>query len=222
MAFRADEAAQAGFEKAYRYLLPEGANADQRRLIRDKLEEMVSICGPIVEGYPAWHPFLIETDAANWSPMTPNNSPSFKNLDHTIYFVNGMLTCPYGHGVNELLDSINNLQHSAAFFSAVKLSNIVMYHQNAVPILIRCMWHSSILDDDGTISSRAAIGLMLEREIPNWKNGIYCESWEDMRGQFLGYPHGARSSLFVNQHTGQLMKNMWNQIIKTGILGVPR
>lgn len=75
---------------------------------------------------------------------------------------------------------------------------------------------------DGTIPSNAAIGLMLESEVPNWRNAVYSESWEDMRGQLMGYPHGARSSLFVNQQTGQKMKSFWNQLIKTGVLGEER
>lgn len=222
MAFRADEAIQSGFENALRLLVPQGADAQQRKQIREKLEEIVKECGPVVEGYPAWHPFLQEADPHSWSPGTPDNCPSFRNLDHTIYLANGMLTCPYGHGVNELIDSINRLRHSTAYITAEKLSNVDMYNKHAVPILIKCSWRDFEFEEDGTIPARAAIGMMLEREIPNWKTAVFCESWEDMRGQLMGYPHGARSSLFVNQHTGQQMKNFWNQLIKTGVLGKPR
>ncbi|MDA8491420.1 hypothetical protein, partial [Kluyvera sp. Awk 3] len=218
MAFRAEETAVANLERAYRYLLPEGASLSERALVMDVLEEIVEEFGPVVEGYPAWHPFLLEMDRSKWSPPTPQGMGSFKKLDHTIYFRNAILTCPYSHAVDELIDTIRNLKHKDASISIDRLDEVVLYHTEAVPLLIKCDWHYPA-EYDGTISAKAAIGLMLEYEVPNWRIADYCESWESMRGQLLGYPHGARSSLFVNQQTGQKMKNLWNQLIKTGCLG---
>ena len=40
-----------------------------------------------------------------------------------------------------------------------------------------------------------------------------------MRGYFLGKPNGSRSSLFVNQETGQKMKKIWEALINTGMFG---
>lgn len=223
MAFRAEEAAAANFENAYRYLVPQGSTQVMRSKIREKLEEIVEECGPVVDGYPGWHPFLLERDKANWAPSVPSYTPSFKFLDHTIYFRNGILTCPYDHGVDEFIEGIKRLKHRDAYISIEKIKDIVLYHENAVPLLIKCHWHiSDDMEEDGTIPAKAAIGLMLESEVPNWRHAVYCESWEDMRGQVLGYPHGARSSLFVNQQTGQKMKSLWNQLIKTGVLGKDR
>lgn len=223
MAFRAEEVAAANFEKAYRYLVPQGATQAMRSDVRRKLEQIAEECGPVVEGYPAWHPFMLERDKAKWSPMVPKNTPSFEYLDHTVYFRNGILTCPYGHGVEKFIERIKRLKHSDAYISIEKIEDVVLYHENAVPLLIKCHWHfSDRMEEDGTIPSNAAIGLMLESEVPNWRNAVYSESWEDMRGQLMGYPHGARSSLFVNQQTGQKMKSFWNQLIKTGVLGEER
>ncbi|HHP2608063.1 TPA: hypothetical protein ACR8QY_002454 [Enterobacter roggenkampii] len=223
MAFRAEEAAAANFERAYRYLVPQGATQEMRFKIREKLKEIVEECGPVVEGYPAWHPFMMEADNTSWAPTTPKSTNSFNYLDHTVYFRNGILTCPYGHGVDEFIQTIRNLKHRDAFITIERVENVVLYNDAAVPLLIKCDWNiSEEMEADGTIPPKVAIGLMLENEVPNWRNAVYCESWEDMRGQLMGYPFGARSSLFVNQQTGQKMKNFWNHLIKTGLLGEER
>lgn len=221
MAFRADEAAKDGFERALNILSPYEAKPGQRERVRAKLTEIVNECGPVVDGYPAWHPFLLETDSTAWSPSTPHGSPSFKNLDHTVYLANGIITCPYPHAVEQLFASIQQLRHSSAYFYIERINDVVMHAEGAVPILIKCVWKSE-LNVDGTIPGRTAIGLMLEREIPNWKMADYSEPWEAMKESMLGEPHGARSSLFVDQQTGQMMKTIWNQLIKTGLWGNER
>ena len=48
---------------------------------------------------------------------------------------------------------------------------------------------------------------------------ILAEDREPMLPYFLGRPHGRRSSLFVNQGTGQAMKKVWNALINTGMFG---
>lgn len=223
MAFRAEEAAQDGFDSALQYLTPQGVDGKTRLEVKNKLIAIVEECGPVIEGYPAWHPFLLETDSANWSPRNPDNSPSFKGLDHTIYFQNGIITCPYGEKtVTNLIDNIGKLNHPDAYFTCEEITDISLYAANAFPLLIKCNWYKECKEFDNTFSMRTALGLMLEREIPNWRRAVYCESWEDMRGAAMGYPHGARSSLFVNQATGQQIKNFWNQILKSGVLGESR
>ena len=64
-----------------------------------------------------------------------------------------------------------------------------------------------------------AMPLLLEKELPMWKWADVAETWETMRPYFLGNPHGARSSLFVSQETGQAMKKVWNALINTGMFG---
>lgn len=222
MAFRADEAAQAGFDRAYQYLIPEGANSSQRLKVRELLQDIVRDCGPVVDGYPAWHPFMQESDRSKWSPYTPNNLDSFKGLDHTIYFQNGILTCPYGHGVDELFNRMQDFDNKDAAVTIKKIQGITLYHENAIPILIKCEWYGEWREYDGTFNLKTAMGLMLEREVPNWRVAKFNESWEVMSGQIIGEPHGARSSLFVNQVTGQQLKSVWNQIIKSGLFGVSK
>ncbi|MCP5647212.1 hypothetical protein NL315_08225 [Klebsiella pneumoniae] len=223
MAFRAEETVTANFEKAYNYLIPNGSSLEERDRIRAILQDIVEECGPVVDGYPAWHPFMLDADRTKWSPVQPENTSAFSRLDHTIYFRDGILTCPYGNGADELIETIRSLSHQDAWFSAEKIKDVVLYNESAVPLLIKCDWNfSEKWEDDGTYPAKVAIALMLEYEVPNWRTAIYRESWEKMRGQLMGYPHGARSSLFVNQQTGQKMKNVWNQLINTGLLGEER
>lgn len=222
MAFRAEEAAQAGFERAYKTFIPYGAGSSERLKVKNKLQEIVKECGPVVDGYPAWHPFMAEADPAQWSPLTPTSLKSFRGLDHTVYFQNGILTCPYDHAVDNLFKQITALKHDDALISIERLEGITLYNEQAVPLLIRCEWNREWKEYDGTFNLRIVLGLMLEREIPNWRWSPFSESWDSMSGQIMGEPHGARSSLFVNQVTGQKLKNVWNQIIKSGLLGVPK
>lgn len=71
---------------------------------------------------------------------------------------------------------------------------------------------------DGTIPLCVAMPLLLEQETPYWRRSEVAETWETIRHYFLGSPHGSRSSLFVNQVTGQAMKKIWNALTYTGML----
>lgn len=220
MAFRADETAQNNFQSALSYLTPRGVSEDTRRNIKSQFEEIVSECGPVVDGYPAWHPFLSEADPQDYAPTTPLALPSFNQTDHNVYMVNGFITCPYKERVDKIFEGVEALEltHNHARITVEKIQGEAMYNEGAVPILIRCRW-GVLMEDDGTIPLRTALGLMLEREIPSWRWSTHNESWEDMRGQILGYPHGARSSLFINQTAGQQLKSVWMQLTKSGLWG---
>ena len=221
--FRSDESMQSGFERACRRLTPHGASSDERAQVRAKLEKIVSECGPVIDEYPAWHPFLMESDPSKFSSGIPDYSPSFKELDHTIYMTNGILTCPFNHAADRLIKSIEDFSGNLYDGEVVHITidtveDIVFYDPQATPLLIRCKWFDG-LEDDGTIRLQAALGLMLEREVPAWRWSESNESWDNMKTQILGAPHGARSSLFVNQNTGQHMKSVWNQLVKAGLWG---
>lgn len=93
-----------------------------------------------------------------------------------------------------------------------------LYNPNATAILVKCNWEKP-LDRDGMIPLSVALPLILENEVPCWRWSDVAETWETMRYYFLGSPHGARSSLFVNQETGQAIKKIWNALIYTGMFG---
>lgn len=218
MAFRADEAARIGYEKAEAYLVPRPRDADEvhRARIKEVLRDIVDELGPVVDAYPSWHPLVRNHDMRR--PTTvPGEECGYKGLDHTKLFANGFITCPYGDG-QDVLDSINKLpSHPLATITAERLE-VQLYSSSATSILVKCNWNKR-LDPDGTIPLHMAMPLILEREIPCWEWSQVAETWESMRPYFLGMPHGSRSSLFLSQETGQAIKKVWNALIYTGMFG---
>lgn len=216
MAFRADEAAQTGFDNVVSYFIPRDLDKSEKARSRDALERVLDECGSVVQSYPTWHPLVCNHD--DRSPVTsPGDDCGYNGLDHTRYFANGFITCPYGDG-QAVLDSVEALpNHPAARVTAERLG-VTLYNSKATPILVKCNWEKS-LDRDGTIPLSIAMPLILEKEVPCWKWSQVAETWESMRPYFLGQPHGSRSSLFVSQETGQAIKKIWEALIYTGMFG---
>lgn len=218
MAFRADEAARAGFEEVENYLVPRPRDADeaQRKRSREALLHLADELGPVVSRYPTWHPLVCNHEGR--SPVTtPHADCGYTGLDHTRYFVNGFITCPYDDG-QSVLDSVAKLPiHPAASITAERL-DVQLYNPNATPILVKCKWETP-LEPGRMIPLAVAIPLLLEMEVPTWQGAQVAETWETMRPYFLGTPHGSRSSLFVSQETGQAIKKIWEALIHTGMFG---
>src|ERR1700678_2824328 len=106
MAFRADEAARTGFEEALSYLIPRSpdVSTSQRASSKETLIEILDELGPVVEGYPTWHPLVCNHDRRH-PVTTPSEGCGYNGLDHTRYFSKGFITCPYGN-TQAVLDSI--------------------------------------------------------------------------------------------------------------------
>lgn len=220
MAFRADEAAQNGFEEVQRYLIPRVRGTDDPQTEKSKkaLQDIVDELGPVVDGYPSWHP-LVSNHDAHHPVRLPSPLCGYKGLDHTRYFANGFITCPYGDG-QEVMDSVAALaqvHNSVAVLTAEKL-DAQFYNSETTPILVKCEWLIP-LSLEGMIPASIAIPMILEKEIPCWRWAQFAETWETMRPYFLGTPHGSRSSLFVSQETGQQIKKVWETLIYTGMFG---
>lgn len=216
MAFRADESASSGFESVKNYLIPRGIEASDKERSENKLFDIVEKYGPVVEGYPSWHPLVTHHD--DQCPTTaPSDRCGYKGLDHTRYFVNAFITCPYGDG-QEVLDSVDSLPHSSAATIKAERLDVQLYQPNSTPILVSCDW-GKLISTNGMIPASIAIPLMLQKEVPCWEWATRGETWESMRSYFLGSPHGSRSSLFVSQETGLTMKKVWNILINTGMFG---
>ena len=215
--FRADEERNNGYERAReklcRYLEPA-----ERVSGRDMLLDIIDECGPVIDDYPEWHP-LVSRPNFEWPMTKPHTEIGYQGLDHTVFFANGFVTCPYNDG-QKVFESVDRLPNSSPFttITAKRIEDVQLYHPNASPILVRCEWHVP-LTIDGMIPKKFAVPLMLELELPNWRKASFAESWETMRPYFLGNPHGSRSSLFVNQESGQAMKRIWNALINTGMYG---
>ncbi|CAD5366701.1 hypothetical protein RA210_U10457 [Rubrivivax sp. A210] len=76
---------------------------------------------------------------------------------------------------------------------------------------------------DKLIPLSIAMPLLLVKKVPSWEWSQVAETWESMRPYFLGSrpgsPRGARSSLFVNQETGQAIEKVWEAPIYAGMFG---
>ena len=215
MAFRANEAENDGFDRAQKYLIPR--DLDGRSVASRLLEELVKRNGPVVESYPSWHPLVSRHDPR--FPVTiPSEQCGYRGLDHTIYFRDGFVSCPYGEGAQTVLDSVDKLKgEDFAAIRAEKL-NVPFYHRDTTAVLVYCDWDRP-LEADGTIPKSLAVPLFLEKELPCWRWAQVAETWESMRYYLLGGPCGSRSSLFVNQETGAAMKRVWRQVIESGAFG---
>lgn len=220
MAFRADEATKEGKEYAEKYLLSHLTDLDQEEFVKSKaaLQDLMDELGPVIENYPTWHP-LVSNNANDrtYDSLVPTKECGYKGLDHTIHFANGFITCPYSDG-QDVIDSVNQLRVNPAADIVAERLDIKLYSSSATPILVRCDWKKELADDE-TIPLSIAVPLLLEKELPNWENAQVAESWDSMRTHFLGRPHGKRSSLFVNQETGQGIKRIWESLINTGMFG---
>lgn len=216
MAFRADESAQKGLESVKNYLIPKNIDPNERKRSEDKLLEIVKEYGPVVDSYPSWHPLVTHHDDAN-PVITPDERCGYKGLDHTRYFLNAFITCPYTDG-QDIIDSVKKLpRNSVATITAERL-DVKFYSTIANPILVYCDWEK-LLPDNNMIPTSLAVPLMLQKEMPCSEWSRYAETWETMRLYFLGSPHGSRSSLFVSQETASTMKKIWNVLITTGMFG---
>ena len=219
MAFRADEAMRAGLASVLDYLTPRAKYLDEagRQESREAILEIAEQLGPVVESYPTWHPLVRNCKEYRDTTTTPGQECGYRGLDHTRYFAHGFVTCPYGDG-QEVLDSVRALPyHPAARIRAERL-DAKLYNPECTPILVKCDW-TDPMNADGTIPLSIAMPLLLEKELPCVWRAEVGETWESMRSYFLGRPHGSRSSLFVNQETGQSLKKIWEALIYTGMFG---
>jgi hypothetical protein len=221
MAFRANEEMEGGRLMAMRKLLGRSVDADQLKKSEEVLGELIDSYGPVVEAYPYWHP-LVADNKEYESPVTlPGYRCGYTGLDHTVFLRSGFITCPYDGGA-AILKSVQLLQERDASQGIVSITaekiDAQLYHPSAQPIFVKCEWHRS-LNPDGSIPTELAVPLLLEREMAGWRSAQRAETWKTMAPYILGRPSGGRSSLFVNEETGQALKTIWNAMIHTGMFG---
>lgn len=218
MAFKADEAARVGYDEVESYLVPQAkyANEAERQRSKEALLDIVDELGPVIHRYPSWHPLVRNHNCHN--PQTiPNKDCLYAGLENTRYFAHGFITCPYGDG-KSVLDSVKALPHHRVASISAEPLDVLFCNPSVTPILVRCDWDID-LKEDKTIPLSAAVPLLLETEFACLPWAEYGEPWKKMLPYFLGAPHGSRSSLFINQQTGQGMKKVWEALIRTGIFG---
>jgi hypothetical protein len=138
----------------------------------------------------------------------PSEDCGYLGLDHTIYFASGFLSCPY-HKDNgqKIIDSVNELWKSKAYERYSHVASIEaervdkpFYSEGTDPILVVCNWLKP-MPNDRTIPKNIAVGLMLENEVPCWRESECGETWESMRPYLIGEPCGKRSSMFLDEES---------------------
>ena len=220
--FRSSEAIANGRDDAIHYFTRGFTDDGERTAAADYIDLLIKRHGPVVTGYPSWHPFPYSPKnrlGKRWS--FPETCPTqFDGLDHTIYFRDAFLTAPYG-GVERVIESALKKECDNCEIDAEEIRDVPLYHPKATPVLVVCKGLPK--EDDDTILKRFALGRMLEDELPAWHWAERGETWEDMRRSLLGSPCGSRSSLFVNQNTGKALLEVHEMLNRHGLFGlVPR
>lgn len=221
MAFRANEISQELKLRAKRDLLSNLRNLsdiDRQRSLQ-YLEEIMDELGPVVDGYPIWHPLIV--DKSQWMFYTrPHRDTGYAKLDHTVFFVNGFITCPYNEASNygqDVIDAVNAIPPIHGVHITAEKIPVTLYNEGTTSILVRCIWPEAF-DDDQLLSLSAVMPKLLSTAVTINELGQASFSLEEMLPYLLGQPYGKRSSLFVNQATGLAIKKIWQNILDSKML----
>ena len=201
------------YDAVIKYLIKDGMT-DSIAVVWD----IIQTYGPPVSHYPTWHP-LVARYAQRSQRSDPTGRPEdcdYEGLDHTVYFANAFITCPYSDG-KSVIDSVDDFMSkcSVADISARKL-NVPMYHKDTTPILVSCDWYYS-LNHDGTVPLDIAMPMMLKMEVKTRRDAKVSEKWQTMAPYLLGSPHTTIASAFINSESGVAMMNTWESLVRSGM-----
>ena len=211
MEFRASKVAAAQNEQARKYLTK---NLKKREAGLQAFEKLLSELGNVVDSYPDWHPILTAPPKSSSDHVySIEDVAAYRGRDHTISFVRGFVTCPYSA---DEADRIVNAVETIRGLYAYRL-NSPLYANNAYPVVVEAALIE--LEADGTICSRDALILFAEQAVKEMRKAQVAETWWNIRSLILGTPHGSRSSLFVNQHSGSHMRKFLEAFNASGVCG---
>lgn len=212
--FRANEEAASGREWAIDYYNHGSKEPAKRRAVASYIDTLIERHGPVVEGYPCWHPFTAVSNSETLTGRHPHTEPQgFEGLDHTIYFRDAFITASYADPERIVKSALSK----ESDYIDAEILDVELYYYGAKPVLVTCSRVTK--EADGTIAKRFALGSMLTAELPGWKWATCGESWEDMRRYLLGTPCGSRSSLFVNQETGKALREVHELLNRHELFG---
>ncbi len=211
MEFRAPSVATEQTMRAASYLTENLEDPSAGRMV---LNGLINELGSVVETFPDWHPILtIPAKGSTEEIYGLNGLDAYKTIDHTVLFVRGFVTCPYTEEkADRLIEAVEKLDELRAY----KL-NQPLYADNAYPVVVEA--YSVELEADGTIRSRDALIWFSQHLLNNVWSSQVAETWWNIRSLILGSPHGSRSSLFVNQHSGAHMRKILEAFNNSGMFG---
>lgn len=211
MEFRSPTAALQQNAKALDYLTKDLANPEAGRAMVGKLIEEL---GNAVDFYPDWHPILTAPPRKGAERICSlSHLEIYEKLDHTTMFISGFVTCPYSNdNAGKLAAAVNNVPGLCAY----RLDQ-PLYSDSSHPVVV--VANAVKLEADGTIRSRDALAWFVQQAAAEASSAQVAESWWNIRPNLLGGPHGSRSSLFVNQHTGNHMRKILEAMNTSGMFG---
>lgn len=177
-------------------------------------EMLVNELGNAVDGYPEWHP-IITIPPSDDDGRYVGHIDAYKGADHTQTFVKGFVTCPYSSdSADKLVSSVNKVAPGRLYAYRFEHS---LYHDMAYPVVVVAL--DIELEADGTIRSRDALAWCAQKLVKHARDAQVAETWWNIRGELLGSPHGSRSSVLVNQHTGIHMRKILEALNNSGMYG---
>lgn len=217
--------------KTVNYLVPKEFNDDLQlasfnavdRLMRTKL-------GAAVDCYPSWHPLVWTRHSQRDPDVTLDTKFSGQPLDHTRYFQNGFITCPYQEkDAQEIIDFVASNPTDPRIDCSLAAEHITfpLYHEDAHPIMVYCEWgdedsrEPTPLLPDFRLDARTSLGLCLTDEIQCWTWSTRAEQWTAMRPYFLGASDGD-DSMFMTRHAAESLEEIWRALVDSGIFGLPK
>jgi hypothetical protein len=211
MEFRSPTVAAQQNAKALTYLTKNLSDPEAgRQLVGELFDEL----GNAVDRYPDWHPILTAPPRNSFEHVSGlSQIKAYAGIDHTIEFVRGFVTCPYS---DERADRLVASAGHIAGLHARRLEG-PLYADNAHPVVVVAM--DVELEADGTIRSRNALSWFAQQTAAAAEGAKVAETWWNIRSHLLGAPHGSRSSLFVNQHTGVHMRKILEAMNASGMFG---
>lgn len=211
MEFRSPTVAAQRNAKAMTYLTENLSNPEAGKR---QVEKLIDELGNAVLMYPDWHPILTVPPHTGFEHVSSMSQlKTYEELDHTQEFVRGFVTCPYSEkSADQLVSAVNQVDGLYAY-----RLNEPLYSDRAYPVVV--VAHGVELEADGTIRSRDALTWFAQRTAAAATNAQVAETWWNIRTSLLGKPHGSRSSLFVNQHTGVHMRKILEAMNDSGMFG---
>lgn len=211
MEFRAPTVVAEQNANALKYLTKDLNDPEAGRRVFDKLLREL---GNAVEGHPEWHPILTSPPSSSREYVySISQLKTYDAIDHTVTFVRGFVTCPYSEGqADKLVEAAKQVRELDAY----RLQD-PLYADGAYPVVV--LANEVVLEADGTIRSRDALAWFAQLSVKNARAAEVAETWWNIRSNILGQPHGARSSLFVNQHTGVHMRKILEALNNSGMYG---
>ncbi|RWI07373.1 hypothetical protein [Mesorhizobium sp.] len=211
MEFRSPTVAAQQNAKAIAYLTK---NLRDPEMGRKQVEVLIEELGNAIDRYPDWHPLLTAPPRNGAEQISSLSQVKvYEGIDHTTEFVRGFVTCPYPEdGADRLVDVVSQVPG----LQARRLEQ-PLYSDNAHPVVVVATNVS--LEADGTIRSRDALVWFAQQTAGEASGAQVAETWWNIRSNILGSPHGSRSSLFVNQHTGVHMRKILETMNASGMFG---